>query len=279
MVENKSSLFGIIAIIIGASGLGVGAFSVINFQVLEGPQGIPGDDGHDGVDGLDGINGTDGHDAPGGIAVGILDPDDGDLISGEIIIRAMISGSDNYNISVLRNGTVIGDLLPLIWNTQTVSNGWWNITIQAMDINNNNTCFDEILIYAYNGPNDWSELLLGDYSSELEVNEESPPFITLDFEFNYIANFEVVFFGRVHTNIAAGKWIILRIKLDGNAKSYFILLNEEWTYITVDFIFNKVPPRTPYHTVEVSWYNVVPPSSGWHEFTCGHLATLNVYKI
>jgi hypothetical protein len=41
-MENKSSLFGIIAIIIGASGLGVGVFSVVNYQTIEGPQGPPG---------------------------------------------------------------------------------------------------------------------------------------------------------------------------------------------------------------------------------------------
>jgi len=67
MVENKGSLFGIIAIIIGASGLGLGAFSIVNFQVVEGP---PGGDGQDGTDGVDG---TDGQDAPIGLAVGILD--------------------------------------------------------------------------------------------------------------------------------------------------------------------------------------------------------------
>jgi len=69
MVENKSSLFGIIAIIIGASGLGLGAFSVVNFQVVEGPQGDDGQDGQDGIegtDGLDGINGTDGIDGVNG---------------------------------------------------------------------------------------------------------------------------------------------------------------------------------------------------------------------
>ncbi|MHA1193098.1 MAG: hypothetical protein ACTSP9_12515 [Promethearchaeota archaeon] len=51
MAENKISLFSIIALIIGAFGLGVGVFSVVNFQVLEGP---PGQDGLDGLDGVDG---------------------------------------------------------------------------------------------------------------------------------------------------------------------------------------------------------------------------------
>lgn len=42
MVENKSSIFGIIAIIVSTSGLGLGAFTVVNLQVVEGPQGPPG---------------------------------------------------------------------------------------------------------------------------------------------------------------------------------------------------------------------------------------------
>lgn len=61
MVKNKSTVFGIIAIIIGASGLGLGVFSIVNFQIVEGPQGSPGidgGDGNDGIDGKDGINGT-----------------------------------------------------------------------------------------------------------------------------------------------------------------------------------------------------------------------------
>lgn len=65
MVENKSSLFGIIAIIIGATSLGIGTFSVINFQIVKGQDGLDGIDGVDGADGVDGINGTQG--VPGSI--------------------------------------------------------------------------------------------------------------------------------------------------------------------------------------------------------------------
>jgi hypothetical protein len=68
MVENKSTIFGLIALIVGAAGLGVGAYSVVNFQVVEGPQGLPGEDGQDGIDGIDGVQGP-----PGslGILVGL----------------------------------------------------------------------------------------------------------------------------------------------------------------------------------------------------------------
>lgn len=149
-MENRSSLFGIIALIIGASGLGLGAYSVVNFQVVEGPQGPPGQDGQDGLDGIDGfdgINGTDGQDAPGGLVVGILDPDDGETIFGEVTIRALIYGSENYTISVKLNGSLeIGTTLPLIWDTSTVTEGYWNLSIWITDNPSNNMTTDSIIV-------------------------------------------------------------------------------------------------------------------------------------
>lgn len=152
MVENKSSLFGIIAIIIGASGLGIGVFSVVNFQVVEGPQGLLGEDGQDGINGIDGINGKDGQDASEGIVVGILEPDEGEIISGNVTIRAMIVGTTHYITSVLRNGTEIGTSVPMVWNTSTVSNGYWNITIIITDIESNKTGRDEVIVYKDSSP-------------------------------------------------------------------------------------------------------------------------------
>lgn len=135
MVENKSSLFGIIAIIIGASGLGIGAFSVVNFQTVEGPQGLPGDDGQD---------------APGGLLVGILDPDDGEVVSGSVTIRTLIYGSESYTIQILRNGTEIGTSTPMIWDTTMINDGWWNITVVATDTLTNNQSQDEVMVYIQN---------------------------------------------------------------------------------------------------------------------------------
>jgi hypothetical protein len=154
MVENRSSLIGIIAILIGASSLGLGAFSIVNFQVVEGPQGPRGDDGQDGMDGLDGIdgvNGTDGKDALGGIVAGILEPKQKEIISGNVTIRTLIAGSENYTISILLNGTQeIGTFLPLIWNSDSVSNGWWNITIIATDVTTTNTSQDTVIVFSNN---------------------------------------------------------------------------------------------------------------------------------
>jgi hypothetical protein len=155
MVENRSSIVGIIAMIIGASGLGIGTFAVINFQVIQGLAGPPGQDGTDGLDGLNGINGTDGldgKDAPGGLVVGILDPDYGETVSGDVIIRALIYGSENYVLSVLRNGTEIGISLPMVWNTLTVSDGWWNITVVVTNVSTNNKSSDGVIVYVDNTP-------------------------------------------------------------------------------------------------------------------------------
>ncbi|MFX1568189.1 MAG: NosD domain-containing protein [Promethearchaeota archaeon] len=49
-MENKNTIIGIIALIIGATGLGLGVFSNINPLLIEGP---PGNDGVDGIDGED----------------------------------------------------------------------------------------------------------------------------------------------------------------------------------------------------------------------------------
>ena len=137
MVENRSSIFGIIALILGAGGLGLGAFSVVNFQVVDGPQGLPGEDGTD---------------APGEIVIGILDPDQGEVISGEVTIRALIAGSEQYTVSVLRNGTEIGTTLPMLWNTTLENDGWYNITIVATDVVSDNVNQDEVIVFVDSTP-------------------------------------------------------------------------------------------------------------------------------
>ncbi len=138
MVENKGSLFGIIAIIIGASGLGLGAFSIVNFQVVEGP---PGGDGQDG---------TDGQDAPIGLVVGILDPDQDDTVWGEIVIRALVYGSNNYSVSVKANQTEIGTQLPTFWDTSLEVEGWYNLTVIITDYETKETAFDEVWLKVEN---------------------------------------------------------------------------------------------------------------------------------
>jgi hypothetical protein len=55
MSKRKGNALVIISLIIGASGLGIGVYSIIRFQVVRGPQGDPGTNG---IDGVDGRNGT-----------------------------------------------------------------------------------------------------------------------------------------------------------------------------------------------------------------------------
>ncbi|MFX0052741.1 MAG: hypothetical protein ACFE8U_15795, partial [Candidatus Hermodarchaeota archaeon] len=98
MEERAYIALSFVAVIVGVSALGIGTYSVINFQMVEGPQGPPG------LNGTDGLNGIDGGDAPGGIIVGIVDPDYGDTISGNITIRAIVFGSETYSVSILGNG-------------------------------------------------------------------------------------------------------------------------------------------------------------------------------
>ncbi|MFX0207543.1 MAG: hypothetical protein ACFFDT_16270, partial [Candidatus Hodarchaeota archaeon] len=91
MEERAYIALSFIAVILGVSALGIGTYSVINFQMVEGPQGLQGPQG------LSGLNGTDGRDAPEGIIVGIVDPNYGDIISGNITIRAIVFGSETYS--------------------------------------------------------------------------------------------------------------------------------------------------------------------------------------
>ncbi|MFX1344142.1 MAG: hypothetical protein ACFFBC_00135 [Promethearchaeota archaeon] len=137
-MENKSSVFGIIALIIGASGLGIGAYSMVNFQTVEGPQGLPGQDGEDGLDMV-------------GLQVGILDPDEGETVSGNITIRVMVWASSDYSLSILFDGFEIGSSSTLTWNSSVVLDGWHNLTVIATDILNN-VVKDEIWILVNNNP-------------------------------------------------------------------------------------------------------------------------------
>jgi hypothetical protein len=116
----------------------------------EGPQGPTGPAGPEGSQGLPGEDGTDGQDAPGGIIVGILDPDYGETLSGNVTIRAIIFGSEDYTLSILRNGTEIGTTLPMEWNSLTVDDGWWNITIVATDMATNDLNSDEVIVNVKN---------------------------------------------------------------------------------------------------------------------------------
>jgi len=146
--NGRSTFLIILTLLIGASGLGLGVYSSFIQQPL---QGLP---GQDGVNGVDGVDGKDGADAPGSIVVGILDPDQNDLLSGIVEIKALIAGSDGYSISVLRNGTEIGTDIPVEWDTTLISDGWWNITVKATDTLSGNKTQDQVIVYVSNAVED-----------------------------------------------------------------------------------------------------------------------------
>ena len=129
-----------LGLIIGASGLGLGAYSTMQIQT----GAVKGEEGDDGDDG------TDGQDGPGEIIVGIMGPDQGEIISGNITIRAMIAGSDNYAVNLYINGSLNATYVPFVWNSSKVADGWWNITIIVIDIATNNQNQDEVVVYVQN---------------------------------------------------------------------------------------------------------------------------------
>ncbi|UCD01930.1 MAG: hypothetical protein JSV23_02610, partial [Promethearchaeota archaeon] len=101
MGANKSSSIGmVIALIIGAAGLGLGAYTFVQDMITEGVQGPPGEDG---IDGIDGINGTDGSDAPGYYCASSLEVQQAlDSIGngqGKIIITSDITLNGEININ------------------------------------------------------------------------------------------------------------------------------------------------------------------------------------
>lgn len=66
--------------------------------------------------------------------VRILNLNYGETVFGNITIRALIYGSENYTVQVLINGTEIGDSIPVVWNSSTVDDGWWNTTVIVSDV-------------------------------------------------------------------------------------------------------------------------------------------------
>lgn len=150
MRENSIMTIAVLSLLIGALGLGFGAFMWIQYQsgALKGSTGDDGDDGDDGISGTKGDDGLPG--LSGNITIALLNPDSGESISGNITIDAFVVGSEQYTISILRNGTEIGTSIPKLWETEAIDDGWWNITIIATDIATNNISRDEVIVYVQN---------------------------------------------------------------------------------------------------------------------------------
>ncbi|MBN2149965.1 MAG: hypothetical protein JW839_00835 [Candidatus Lokiarchaeota archaeon] len=128
------------AMIVGLLGAGLGAYSAFFQQPLAG---IPGADGEDGKDGAD---------ATSTLVVGILDPDQGETVAGSVVIRALVAGSDNYTVSIMRNGSQVGTSVPFVWNTLGVSDGDYNITVRVTDVPSGKRSQDQVVCGVLNNP-------------------------------------------------------------------------------------------------------------------------------
>ncbi len=63
----------------------------------------------------------------------------------------MVAGSEDYTVSVLKNDTVeIRTAIPMAWDTSTVDDGWWNITVIVTDVATNIVSQDEVIVYIQN---------------------------------------------------------------------------------------------------------------------------------
>jgi len=119
MANGKGSALGIIAIIIGVSGLGMGTFTIIKYEIVEGTPGL------DGVDGIDGVNGTDGIDGINGtldnlVAVWETLTGFGAPASSFYIAFDDISFNRSEFFTVMLSNTIVSLIKP----------GWYRISIR-----------------------------------------------------------------------------------------------------------------------------------------------------
>jgi hypothetical protein len=119
--RKKIRIFGIVAMVVGIAGMGMGVFSIIYLNLDLGPTGE-------------------------NIYVRFVDLDEGDVLYGDVTIRALIIGSENYTVSLYANNTPIGSSLPLIWDSATVADGWWNLRIEIQDFGSDWSATDTVLI-------------------------------------------------------------------------------------------------------------------------------------
>ncbi len=128
MTNGKGTAVVIAALVVGAAGLGVGTFSVIRYELVEGPQGLPGLDGIDGVngtDGNDGINGTDGID-------GVNGTDCNNLVA---VWESLTGTGTNFLITLDDIKINQSDFFSLIAsNTSVILTrvGWYRFSIRAL---------------------------------------------------------------------------------------------------------------------------------------------------
>ncbi len=130
MIRNRISTFVFLALILGASALAVGIYSMVNFQVLEGPQGSQGLPGQDGDDGLDGVNGTDGIDGING-----TDATLNNVVAVWDSLSSLGGPAASYYIAFSDMRVNNTTYLPLNQTNSTIvltRSGWYRLTIRCL---------------------------------------------------------------------------------------------------------------------------------------------------
>ncbi|MFX1281352.1 MAG: hypothetical protein ACFFA3_18535, partial [Promethearchaeota archaeon] len=84
-----------------------------------------------------------------GLQVGILDPDQYEIVSGLIEVRIVLWNSSRCSINVFMNGSLNATSVPWVWDTTKASDGWWNISVRVIDTKSN-FAQDEIMVYVLN---------------------------------------------------------------------------------------------------------------------------------
>ena len=97
--SGKSTFVVALALLVGFSGVGLGAYSVFFQDPIAGPPGIDGTDGVDGVDGVDGTDGTDGTDGVNG-----TDGEDG-AGAGEPVYYCSSEAEINVALTAIGSGS------------------------------------------------------------------------------------------------------------------------------------------------------------------------------
>ncbi len=150
----------VVALIMGGGGIGLGAYSLVNgglgTQGPAGPQGPEGDQGNQGLPGEQGNQGPQGPAGMVGPVVGILDPDNGSVVSGIVSVRIMLWNSTPCTYEVLINGSLNTTEIPWMWDTNATQfgNGWWNLTVRAIN-GSGYAGQDSVLVFIDNSPTFW----------------------------------------------------------------------------------------------------------------------------
>jgi parallel beta-helix repeat protein len=102
--SGKSTFVVVLALLVGFSGVGLGAYSVFFQEPIAGPPGVDGTDGVDGIDGVDGTDGTDGvNGTDGEDGAGAGEPVYYCSSEAEINVALTAIGSGSGSITITQN--------------------------------------------------------------------------------------------------------------------------------------------------------------------------------